>query len=164
MGSDQNTMNLLLGNGNGTFRSPTVINVGGYFAAIPDLNGDKKLDIVLVGCSTQGTNNVVTVLLGNGNGTFRPPVTYAAGASGLLKIRDVNNDGALDVIVPNSQNRGTNVAVLLGNGDGTLRAAQQYVVDGAVTGVVSADFDFDGFADLAVGNGAHLSILLNTGH
>ena len=164
VGSDQNSMNLLLGNGNGTFRSPKVINAGGCFAAIPDLNGDKKLDIVLVGCSSQGTNNAVTVLLGNGNGTFQSPVTYTAGASGLLKIRDVNNDGALDVIVPNSQNGGTNVAVLLGNGDGTLRAPQQYVVDGPVSGVVSADFDSDGFADLAVGSGTHASILLNTGH
>lgn len=164
VGSSKNTINLLLGNGDGTFRAPTVINAGGCFAAVPDLNGDKKLDIVLAGCSSAGINNEVTVLLGKGNGTFGNPANYFAGASGLLKVRDVNNDGALDVIVPNSQNSGNGVSVLLGNGDGTLQTAQAYSVDTTVTGATVADFNFDNFADLAVGNTNHVSILLNTKH
>ena len=164
VGSTENRINLLLGNGDGTFQPPRVINAAGCFAAIPDLNGDKKLDLVLVGCRAAGINNDVTVLLGKGDGTFGSPVNYPAGVSGFLKIRDVNNDGAMDVIVPDSQNSGNTMAVLLGNGNGTLRTAQDYFVDATVTGVIAADFNFDNFADLAVGNAGHVSILLNTKH
>ena len=164
VGSGKSTINLLLGNGDGTFQSPKVINAAGCFGAIPDLNGDKKLDIVLVGCAFAGTNGDVTVLLGNGNGTFKNPVNYPAGAVGFLRVRDVNGDGKLDVVVPNSSNFGNKVAVLLGNGDGTLQAPHDYFVDNRVTGVAIGDFNGDNLPDLAVGNFNHVSVLLNTGH
>jgi FG-GAP-like repeat len=164
VGSGQSTINLLLGNGDGSFGAPKTINVGGCFAAISDMNGDKKLDIVLVGCQSAGTDGDVTVLLGNGNGTFKNPVNYPAGVSGLLKVRDVNGDGKLDVIVPNTRNDGNKVVVLLGNGNGTLQAPQSYFVDDAVTGIALGDFNGDHLLDLAVGNSDHVSILLNTGH
>jgi hypothetical protein len=157
------TINLLLGNGDGTFRSPIAIDAGGCFGAIPDLNGDKKLDIVLVGCSTAGTDGDITVLLGNGDGTFKKPVNYPAGASGLLKVRDVNGDGKLDVVVPDTRDGGNKVAVLLGNGDGTFQAPHDYFVDNDAYGVAVGDFNGDNLPDLAVGNNDHVSILLNTG-
>jgi uncharacterized protein (DUF2141 family) len=163
VGSATSTINLLLGNGDGTFRSPIAIDAGGCFGAIPDLNGDKKLDIVLVGCSTAGTDGDITVLLGNGDGTFKKPVNYPAGASGLLKVRDVNGDGKLDVVVPDTRDGGNKVAVLLGNGDGTFQAPHDYFVDNDAYGVAVGDFNGDNLPDLAVGNNDHVSILLNTG-
>jgi uncharacterized protein (DUF2141 family) len=164
VGSGQDTLNLLLGNGDGTFQSPKVINAGGCYAASADLNGDNKLDIILVGCPFAGANGDVTVLLGNGNGTFKTPVNYPAGALGLPKVRDVNGDGKLDVVIPDSGNRGNKVAVLLGNGNGTLQAPRNYFVEEVVTGLAVADFNGDHLPDLAVGNYDHVSILLNTGH
>jgi uncharacterized protein (DUF2141 family) len=159
--SRSNTLNLLLGNGDGTFRAPKVINAGGcVYGAVADLNGDKKLDIILAGCQSGD----VMVLLGNGNGTFKNPVNYPAGVSGLLKVRDVNGDGKLDVIVPNTGNDGNKVVVLLGNGDGTLQPPQNYFVDEPATGIAVGDFNGDHLLDLAVGNSDHISILLNTGH
>jgi len=164
-GSSKTTMNLLLGNGDGTFRAPRVIDAAGCYAATGDLNGDLNLDIILVGCPSEGQNNQLTVLLGKGDGTFESPVNYAAGVSGLPRIRDVNNDGALDVIIGDSQNAGNTVAVLLGNGDGTLQSPQDYFVDGPITSVnAHFDFNLDNFTDLAVGNSTHVSILLNTRH
>ncbi len=164
VGSSQNTMNLLLGKGNGSFKAPKVINAAGCFAADPDLNGDNKLDIVLVGCADAGVNDTVTVLLGNGNGTFKTPANYPAGVSGLFKVHDVNNDGGLDLIIPDSQNKGSTVAVLPGNGNGTFQKAQNYFIGGSITGATVGDFNVDNFWDLAVGNGVHASILLNTKH
>lgn len=164
VGSSKTRINLLLGNGDGTFKAPKVIHAAGCFATDPDLRGVNKLDIVLMGCATAGTDNNVTVLLGNGNGTFGPPVNYPAGASGLLRVHDVNNDGVLDVVVPDSENSGNMVAIMLGNGDGSLQSPEDYFVDAPVTTATAWPFTSDNFPDLAVANGDHVSILLNNKH
>jgi hypothetical protein len=80
-----------------------------------DLNGDGKADLVVV---NQGSNTV-SVLLGNGNGTFQPKTDYATGTSPVdAALGDFNGDGKADLVVAN---RGSNsLSVLLGNGDGTF--------------------------------------------
>ncbi len=98
-------MNVLLGNGDGTFQVPVSYPVGPLNSVTSvDLNGDGKLDLVT------GQSGRVGVLLGNGDGTFRAPVNYTGGVSATSG--DFNGDGKLDVV---AINRGS-VAVLLDTG------------------------------------------------
>src|SRR5205823_7196612 len=83
--------------------------------AAGDFNGDGKLDLVF---ANAGSNDV-SVLLGNGDGTFRPGLTFPAGNRlEFVVVGDFNGDGKLDVAVA-SYNTNT-VEVLMGNGDGTF--------------------------------------------
>jgi len=162
------TITVLLGNGDGTFRVPPSYGSGGYDAdsvAAGDLNGDGKLDLVVANlcqstsCSG-GNNGSVSVLLGNGDGTFQAAQAYATGGFGSssVAIGDFNGDGNLDVVVANqcgasNCKSGGSVSVLLGNGNGTLQAAKTYS-SGAYTtlSIAIADFNKDGNLDLVVAN------------
>ena len=67
----------------------------------------------------------MSVLLGNGDGTFQAQTTYATGAApNSVAIGDVNGDGRPDLVVANSDSN--TVSVLLGNGDGTFQAQSTY--------------------------------------
>ena len=188
---DTTGADVLLGNGNGTFLPPVTYTTGGYdFAAIAvaDVNGDGKPDLVVgSGCADNTcVNGGVSVLLGNGDGTFGAPRTYSAGYTNggfggrSIAVRDLNGDGKPDVIVPSfcldsSCKTGGGVTVLLGNGDGTVQPAVTYSSGGygAFIGVAAADLNGDGKPDLAIANtcansgsctgGGALGVLLNTG-
>jgi hypothetical protein len=82
--------------------------------AAADFNSDGKLDAV-----TCGQANNVGVLLGNGDGTFQPAVTYTAGTTYpySVMVGDFNGDGKKDILVVNAD---STVSVLLNNGDGTF--------------------------------------------
>ena len=127
--------------------------------AIADLNGDGKPDLIVTNCGacygppsiTQGSS--VGVLLGNGDGTFQPAVTYSSGGAVPLfaAVADLNHDGKPDVVVVNRNSNG--IAVLLGNGDGTLKAAVPYPSGAASPlSVGIADVNGDGKPDLIVAN------------
>src|SRR6059058_2590681 len=92
----------------------------------------------------------VSVLLGNGDGTFRAPLTFGAGSgASSVALGDLNADGKLDLVVAN---RGfSTVSVLLGNGDGTFQAPLTISVSRAQA-VAVGDFNRDGVPDLAVAN------------
>jgi FG-GAP-like repeat/Abnormal spindle-like microcephaly-assoc'd, ASPM-SPD-2-Hydin len=111
-----------------------------FGVAAGDLNGDGKQDIVI---STPGK---VSVLLGNGDGTFRGHVDYTTASrfSGQVLLYDFNGDGKLDVAIV----FGT-VEILPGNGDGTLRAGTTLSSPGIGDQVIAADFNRDGKLDLA---------------
>ncbi len=151
---------VLLGNGDGTFQSHQDYFAGGC-AQIPiigDFNGDGILDLAVPYCSG------VAVLLGHGDGTFGPAVSYPVGTGSIQGITaDFNGDGKLDLAIGGF---GTGVSILLGNGDGTFQPYVNYPVPGGVqTGVIAGDFNRDGKLDLAVANwGANtVSILLGNG-
>jgi len=127
--------------------------------AIGDLDGDGTPDLAVA----NGGSDNVSVLLGNGDGTFQAAVNYGAGGSPeSVAIGDLDGDGDLDLALANDDT--DNVSVLLGNGDGTFQAAVSY---GAGTGpfsVAIGDLDGDGDLDLAVANeGGNVSVLLGNG-
>ena len=118
-----------------SFARAAVYDTGGYLAesvAVGDLNGDGKPDLVVANCGTSGTqscaNGTVSVLLGNGDGTFQPAVTYSSGGVSATSVAlgDVNGDSKLDILVGNlnCSTCGINggVGVLLGNGNGTFQS------------------------------------------
>jgi hypothetical protein len=129
--------------------------------ATADLNGDGKLDLLVTGSDTNN-NWSYSVLLGNGDGSFQPPVLYQQTVQGeptRIVIADFNNDHKLDFAVPAGNQQ---FAVLLGNGDGTF-APPTYVFDGDGGVIVSADFNNDGNADIAEAGNSGLAIVLGKG-
>jgi hypothetical protein len=129
---------------------------------VGDFNGDGKLDLAVANRGTfPYTNSSVSILLGKGDGTFLPPVNYAAGIHpSSVAVGDFNGDGKLDLAVVSS---GT-VRVLLGNGDGTFQTNNVSYVPGIGPWPVAVgDFNGDGHPDLAVANSYsnNVSILLN---
>ena len=126
--------------------------------AIGDVNGDGRLDLI----SANSGSNTVSVLLGNGDGTFQSQTTYAAGqVPNAVAVGDVNGDGRLD-IVAGGQNGGT--AVLIGNGDGTFQAPVSYASPRWATSVVLADLNGDGRSDVLELNQYYgVTVMLNNG-
>jgi len=130
--------------------------------ATADLNGDGNLDLIVTGSAPTSMNWSYTVLLGNGDGSFKPPVLYQQSVPGggtlPIVMADFNGDGKADMAVP----IGTSVAVLLGNGDGTF-GSPAYFLDGNASSIVSADFNGDAKLDIAAAGGSGLAILLGKG-
>jgi hypothetical protein len=161
------TVSVLLGKGDGSFL-PAVNYTVGYHplsVAVGDFNGDGIQDLAV---ANQGTspfyNGGVSVLLGNGDGTFQAAVNYPAGTwSVSVAVGDFNGDGKQDLAVANEVSPGT-VSVLLGQGDGTFLPAQTYPTGSAPSSVAVGDFNGDGIPDLAVANpGGKVSVLLGKG-
>jgi hypothetical protein len=125
-----------------------------------DFNGDGKQDIA----TADQTANEISVLLGNGDGSFQLHHEYSTASKPVaLATADVNGDGNLDIVVADySSNK---VSVLLGNGDGTFKTHAEYATGHAPSGVAIGDFDGDGRLDLVVANKTDgtVSILLGNG-
>jgi hypothetical protein len=128
--------------------------------AAGDFNNDGNLDYVIASVGS-GT---VTIMLGNGDGTFTQGQTYPVGSyPDDVVVADLNGDGNLDIAVAASS--GTGVTVLLGNGDGTFTTAASPSVSFAAA-IAVGDFNGDGIPDLAVSNSANgyvVSIFLGNG-
>ncbi|HEY0405866.1 MAG TPA: FG-GAP-like repeat-containing protein [Pyrinomonadaceae bacterium] len=108
-----------------------------------DFNGDGKPDLAGAGLN-------VRVMLGNGDGSFRPQVEYPAGGyTQDIAAGDLNNDGHSDLVVTNN-NAQIGLTVLLGNGDGTFGVPVSYLNDTGSDSpsVVVTDFDQDGRLDV----------------
>src|SRR6266568_1526731 len=157
---------VLLGNGDGTFQVARSVyfNGGGarfWYIAEGDFNGDGKLDLAV----TDYSNNNVSVLLGNGDGTFQAPRTFPVGIHpAQVAVGDFNGDGKPDLVVSNFDDN--TLSVLLGNGDGTFRAAQTFGGVGPKPQTVAVgDFNGDGKPDLVAPNyGSNsISVLLGNG-
>ena len=170
------SVSVLLGNGDGTFLAAVTYSSGGQSpesVAVADVNGDGKPDLLVANScasSSNCSNGTVGVLLGNGDGTFKPVVTYgSAGEAYAVAVGDVNGDGKPDVLVANwcatgSCANGT-VGVLLGNGDGTFQVAAAYNSGAQYSDALAlGDVNGDGKLDIVVSNySGTASVLLGNG-
>lgn len=143
--------------GDGSFRDPEDLGISGYDVEIFDLNSDGKLDMSYVDLGQKS----LMIALGNGDGTFETPVSYAV-ASGddyacAITVGDFNGDGIYDVAASGFEYPAYigRVSVLIGNGDGTFQDAVSYNTAGgwSDSSIVNGDVDGDGDLDIvSVGN------------
>ena len=108
---------VLLGNGNGTFQPEINFDTGNQAVggiAVADLNSDGKLDAVAT--SGDYRNGLVGVVLGNGDGTFQPAISYSSRGShpDAIVVADLNGDNQPDIVVANFYDG--NVSVLMNKG------------------------------------------------
>jgi Bacterial Ig-like domain (group 3)/FG-GAP-like repeat/Abnormal spindle-like microcephaly-assoc'd, ASPM-SPD-2-Hydin/FG-GAP repeat len=133
--------------------------------AVGDFNNDGKQDIAVadgnINCCGLGS---VSILIGNGDGTFKPAVAYGVGRGPFwVASDDFNGDGKLDLATANFLD-GT-VSILIGKGDGTFEGAVSYAAGTEPDSIAVGDFNSDGKLDLAVSNDVsnNVSILLGNG-
>jgi hypothetical protein len=153
---------VLLGNGDGSFRSPVVFGTwSDSFAAVGDMDGDGHPDVVTSNYDADPdaldpTSPAFMVHLGNGDGTVRALVPQGRGdACRDLAVADLNGDGRLDLAVSNfgvSRRSWSGVSVFLGNGDGTFGAGRLFTTGSDPVSVAIADVNGDGKLDLATAN------------
>ena len=158
---------VLLNRGDGAFQTATVYDSGGLYATplvVTDTNGDGKPDLLVSHsqfCTGKPANaSCIGVLLGAGNGTFQPAVTYESGGTGAwsLTAADFNGDGHIDVAVAHQCGLATCtgptaiVGVLAGNGDGSFQPPVTYETHGQSVLAVAADVNGDRRPDLLIGN------------
>jgi hypothetical protein len=143
-------ISILLGNGDGTFQAPIDNNssVGAHQLVVGDFNNDHRLDVAAVGYF--GGSQDLWILLGNGDGTLQPSLTYPlTHIPGSVAAADFNHDGNLDLVIGSYISNG--VTVLLGNGDGSFQPAVFYATTGESDNVGVQDFNGDGNVDIVVG-------------
>ena len=136
-----------------------------------DVNGDGKLDLLILnhGDPNLPNSSTITVQFGNGDGTYQQRVTYACGAGAVsFALADINGDGKPDIIAPLSgayndvtlQSSGPGLYALLNKGDGTF--GKPVLISTVARSVVVADVNGDGKPDLIVASGG-VAVLIGKG-
>jgi hypothetical protein len=164
-------VSVLLGNGDGTFQAPRTFSAGDepWFVAVGDFRGAGILDLAVANTGALGGSPSVSVLLGNGDGTFQAAQNYGVGTNPLsVAVGDFRGAGILDLAVADAGDltgQGQGVSVLLGNGDGTFRPARTIPAGSIPESVAVGDFRGNGILDLAVANlgSSNVSVLLGNG-
>ena len=174
--SSTGTVEILIGNGDGTFQSPVGVPapIGAFALAAGDFNGDGETDLaVLISQEGGGPSDSVLILLGKGDGIFTEGATYPVGPFALsFAVGDFNGDGKLDLVVADNGTyaknyQDGNLLLLTGNGDGTFAAPHTIPLTGSfINGpydVIAADFNKDGKLDLALTVAGTLVTMLGRG-
>ena len=146
--SPKGTIDVYLGNGNGTFQSPKIYNFTGSLLQflVGKVNRDNYLDLIL---GLEGTSFSISVLLGNADGTFQSAKTTVVAEDPFdLALGDVNLDGVSDITVTDFYN----FQELLGNGDGTFRVQTSFAIPSyaGYGNLIITDFNGDGKPDLVL--------------
>ena len=126
------------------------VGVGPAQLIVADFNGDHIPDLATANTSA----NTVSILINNGDGTFRPQLEFATGPGpvGLAAV-DWNKDGKMDLVVANSAaDAAHSVSILLGNGDGTFQPHHDIPGAPNANSIVVGDFNHDGNPDIATGS------------
>jgi hypothetical protein len=149
-------ISVLLGRGNGTFKAPIFSSTPPPLSAFPaavafmsaaDFNKDGHVDLAV----TNGYNSV-SIMLGNGTGTFTVAGNYSTSNVqnlNAIAIADYNRDGFQDVALPNGE-------IFLGNGNGTLQAPSIFPTSPNATVVAAVDVNGDGIPDLLTSSSGFL--------
>ena len=159
------------GNGDGTFTNPIALDAtlaeaiessDSYSSSIipEDFNGDGNIDLATAVISYQ--NNKLSIVLGNGDGTFESGAELISGFDVRdINVSDYNGDGIADIAAANG--RENSISVFAGNGDGTFKDVVKFAVGRNPLNLVSGDLDNNGNNDLLVTNDLSddISILLN---
>ncbi len=161
-----NTVSVLLGNGDGTLGAGTSgfgTGIDPVSISIGDLNADGKPDLAVANENSGAVSGSISVLLGNGDGTFGAKTDFGAGEDpGSVAIGDLNGDGKPDLAVANFNSQ--TVSVLLGKGDGAFWPRTDFVTGTGPQSVAIGDLDGDGKPDLATANySSTVSVLLGNG-
>lgn len=155
-----------LGNGDGTFQAQSAVATGfdhPYATAAADVNGDGSLDLVVANTGQYAGGNTVSILLGNGDGTFQQRTDYGTGVSPFdVAVADLNGDGKLDLATANADSN--SASVLLGNGDGTFQAQATYATGSYPFAISVGDLDGNGIPDLAMTNYQNNSVSVLKGN
>ena len=152
--SGSGDVSILLGNGDGTFKSAQNFSAGGsnpVSIAVGDFNGDGKQDLAVTLDVDPGAG--MTVLLGNGDGSFQSPIYVVQAAyNHYVAVGDFNGDGKLDLAISTLRNT-TGVSVFLGNGNGTFQPYTVYATQSLVNSIALGDLNGDHIPDLVLATG-----------
>jgi hypothetical protein len=161
--TNQSNIALLRNNGNGTFQPPTYFDGGGsgeWAIGVADANGDGRPDIF---CGTY-QSQLVTLLLGNGAGTFTPSASRSCGGfPWQMAVGDVDGDGNVDCVVAEATNG--RAAIVRGTGAGGLVPMVAYPVGSNPVSVDIGDFEGDDDLDIVIASysNANATMLRNNG-
>jgi hypothetical protein len=155
---------ILLGNGDGTFTSGQILSVdaGPQSIAVADFNGDHKPDLAVA----EFEGESVRILIGNGNGTFRKGGRYVTEFPDWVTAADLTGSGKQDLVTAAfGVNLAGGVSVLMGKGDGTFQGEKFYPAGDQNFVVATGDFNGDNKADIAftATGSTYVGVLLNTG-